>query len=565
MQNIMKKKNSMKIRLAGLLFLGFAAVAAAYVLWGIQWPVGTDVGYTINPNTAQVGDEVNAVNNAAHSWSQINPPGLKMTYFGLTGVTDSSQDWENAICWKDSGNNGILGRTYAWSVGSTIVETDMVFNDHYAWSTSGADFDIQTVALHEFGHWVGLDHSPTGIMQAAYGGIQRSIDADARAGFEAMYGSAAPQPAIELDRTSVSFFGSEEKSFRIRNSGDGTLHYQVISDRGWLSVDPDSGDSGGEWDEIRMESQTAGLDPGRHGASVTISSGDASNSPRRVDVDLTVPNDSPPIISIISPTSGTVVTSPVTVKASASDDHGVTKVTFSVDGTVKKSIQNPPYNWTFNPNDYASGFYTVTARAYDTINQTADDTIRLKVDKPPTVMVTSPAAGADVSGIVPVSADAQDDFGVKKVVFYVNNAAQKTDNASPYTFDWNTSSLANGSYIVKAVVTDSIGQTAQNEISCSVIPHPPVNFSGSRKNNSSTLLEEYIDVLTWEPNSLNTGIQKYRIYVSIEGNRQLLAEVDAGTREFFHRKVEKDLVYSYAVRAVDSLGKEGEEASIDVQ
>lgn len=187
------KPSSRKIFLTGMIICILVSVSLAYVLMGMQWPVGSNVGFYINPNTAQVTDEASAVNYAAGTWSAINPSGLKMTYWGPTNATTYGRDGSNTICWKNEGV-GFLAVSLTWSYGGTILETDIVFNDFYSWSTSGADFDIETVALHEFGHWAGLGHSSSGIMYAYYSGIQWSIDSDARAGFEAMYGSAPAGP-----------------------------------------------------------------------------------------------------------------------------------------------------------------------------------------------------------------------------------------------------------------------------------------------------------------------------------------------------------------------------------
>ncbi len=406
------KLSGKKICLTGIIICGLVSVSLAYVLWGMQWPVGSDVGFYINPNTAQVPDELSAVNAAADTWSAIYPAGLTMTYSGTTSVTTYSYNGSNTVCWSNDGADGILATAYVWYAGGIIFETDMVFNDFYNWSTLGASYDIETVALHEFGHWVGLDHSASGIMTPSYSGIQQSVDSDARAGFEAMYGSTPAGPSIELDKTSLSFLGTETDSFNVRNSGVEVLNYQLDSNRSWLGVSPDNGSSSGEWDEFQVTTNTSGLGVGDYSGSISVTSAGASNSPQNLSVSLTIPDDQPPTITITSPSNNTIVTSTVTISASASDDNGIKKVDFFVDNVFKKTDKIPPYNWDWNPNSYSSGLHIVMARAYDTINQTAEATVSLKVDKPPEITLTSPASETDVSGTVIVGASATDDFGI---------------------------------------------------------------------------------------------------------------------------------------------------------
>ena len=94
--------------------------------------------------------------------------------------------------------------------------------------------------------------------------------------------------------------------------------------------------------------------------------------------------------------------------------------------------------------------------------------------------------------------------------------------------------------------------------------YAPLNFSGKKVENRSLLQTEYINVLTWQNNPENKNIVKYRIY-QIEGESQtLLEEFDAQTfdktYEYWHRRVEKDKVYSYVLVAVNVDGREGDQA-----
>ncbi len=40
-----------------------------------------------------------------------------------------------------------------------IVESDIIFNDSYTWTTNGFSYDTWAVAAHEFGHALGIHHT----------------------------------------------------------------------------------------------------------------------------------------------------------------------------------------------------------------------------------------------------------------------------------------------------------------------------------------------------------------------------------------------------------------------
>jgi hypothetical protein len=77
----------------------------------------------------------------------------------------------------------------------------------------------------------------------------------------------------------------------------------------------------------------------------------------------------------------------------------------------------------------------------------------------PTVNITTPAAGATVSGTTAVGADASDDVGVTEVRFFANGSAIGTDTTAPYSISWDTTTTANGSVNLTATAVDAAGNT----------------------------------------------------------------------------------------------------------
>lgn len=77
----------------------------------------------------------------------------------------------------------------------------------------------------------------------------------------------------------------------------------------------------------------------------------------------------------------------------------------------------------------------------------------------PSVSVSTPAGGATVSGSVALSATASDPSGVAGVQFQVDGATVGSSTTAPYTYTWDSTSLPDGAHSVRAVATDSLGNT----------------------------------------------------------------------------------------------------------
>jgi hypothetical protein len=97
------------------------------------------------------------------------------------------------------------------------------------------------------------------------------------------------------------------------------------------------------------------------------------------------------------------------------------------------------------------------------------------------------------------------------------------------------------------------------------IIYAPSNFSGRKVVNRSLFLSEYLNALTWQANPANENIAGYRIYQVEGGSRSLLADVNASTFEYWHRRVQGGKQYTYILVAINNEGREGDPASVTVQ
>ncbi|MEJ7709166.1 MAG: Ig-like domain-containing protein [Pyrinomonadaceae bacterium] len=87
---------------------------------------------------------------------------------------------------------------------------------------------------------------------------------------------------------------------------------------------------------------------------------------------------------------------------------------------------------------------------------------------PPTVSITSPSAGANVSGTMIVDAVANDDARVEKVDLWIDGSLKLIDTTAPYRFSFNSLSLTDGPHTIEARAYDIGGNQASSGI-CTVI------------------------------------------------------------------------------------------------
>ena len=175
----------------------------------------------------------------------------------------------------------------------------------------------------------------------------------------------------------------------------------------------------------------------------------------------------PPTISITNPADNSIVSGTVDLTADASDDKGISKVEFYIDGTFKAIDTSSPYSYYWDTTAGSDGSHTIKVIAYDTANQTAEGQCTVMVDNiddAPSVSITNPSDGAMVWGTVNITADASDDRGISKVEFYADGELKKTDTSSPYSYSWDMTAISRtGSHTVKVIVYDTANQMAEDQ------------------------------------------------------------------------------------------------------
>ena len=223
---------------------------------------------------------------------------------------------------------------------------------------------------------------------------------------------------------------------------------------------------------IDVHNQTSttisGLDPA-HAYYFAITAYNTSGVESSYSNIVSISETASPTASITVPSNNSNVSGTVSVTASASDNVGVTRVEYYLNGVLVGSDTTAPYLYSWNTTAVTPGVYNLFVKAYDAagnVGQSSTVTVTVVNDvTAPTASITTPANSAVLSGAVTISAAASDNVGISKVEFYLNGVLQTAMNTVPYSYIWNTATVSNGSYAIIAKAYD----TANNATTSSTV------------------------------------------------------------------------------------------------
>lgn len=179
------------VTLVAALSLIHAAPAHAYLKFGfrlgdqtidVRWPAGP-IRYFISERdvtNVTAGDLRAAVTRAAATWQAVPGTTLSFEFQGFTTASPAGADSRNTIGFLDRPDlDRVLGATSLLLDGATgtIAEADIFFNTIFPWSVADAGetgrVDVESVVLHELGHFIGLGHSAIGETELTPSGGRR--------------------------------------------------------------------------------------------------------------------------------------------------------------------------------------------------------------------------------------------------------------------------------------------------------------------------------------------------------------------------------------------------------
>lgn len=180
----------------------------------------------------------------------------------------------------------------------------------------------------------------------------------------------------------------------------------------------------------------------------------------------------------------------------------------------------------------------------------------------PTASITSPTNGSTVSGTFTIAVATGGPRAIAQVQFFINNVSVGTVTQAPWSLNYDSSLLPDGTNVIEVVVKNDIGLTKSDQVSVNKgggsvlgavtnITHSAGKFSPPTKA---------IHIAWVNPN--NPGITQAIITQSGPGgNTQHVVNVTPGAAGFIDISGLAIGTYTFTIRVRDSVGNEGPASS----
>ncbi len=235
---------------------GTSMPTRGYTTYGYKWPNGTIVMHM------QLGSGSGTLIDGSTSWNQTATNALanwnnyldlaKFSAVNNSTAADGNPNSVNNVTFGSSYYGKTFGdRTLAitlyWYRGSQMIEGDVTFNTKFSWNSyrgnqRGQTYDIYRVALHEFGHVLGLNHPDEHgqNVSAQMNSTVSNLDAlasDDINGARALYGSGVTSNVSFPPRNETNDFNTQLEALYQNRLGAGTTSSYVDAEGAnvWLT------------------------------------------------------------------------------------------------------------------------------------------------------------------------------------------------------------------------------------------------------------------------------------------------------------------------------------------
>jgi fibronectin type 3 domain-containing protein len=285
----------------------------------------------------------------------------------------------------------------------------------------------------------------------------------------------------------------------------------------------------------------------RYRASTGNTGGDASASIRLDTVG--------PALAVSQPPSGSSISRPVTIIATASDPAGVARVEFYVDNILAATDTTNSYSFPWNVLSVPDGGHELKTVAVDTFGHATTDIRTVTVSKAPPAapVITDPTSSSSQVSVITVTGTAEPNISVS---LYINgNFAGQTTATAAGIFRFQGVQLVEGSNNLTAAASDTLGSSPKSAIVAVAVdtgpPGPPRFYSSVAATGGGIKL-------SWTPDIAEIPAS-YNLYRSPSQFATASGATRVGTAitaTSYTDLPAADGLYFYGLTAVDASGNE---------
>jgi len=174
---------------------------------------------------------------------------------------------------------------------------------------------------------------------------------------------------------------------------------------------------------------------------------------------------------------------------------------------------------------------------------------------PPTVSIQSPITSQTINEIVTIVVETNDNEGINRVEFYIDDSLFFTDTESPYQYDWNTTQYEdNSEHIVKVISYDNSDNSTTSQPIVYVIDNSTSTPNGGNITSVTYTLTEM--TVIWEESS-DGDFKDYKVLYSDteSGNKDTLETyTDKSTTSYTITEFDPLIENWFWVQVTDTLG-----------
>lgn len=265
-----------------------------------------------------------------------------------------------------------------------------------------------------------------------------------------------------------------------------------------------------------------------------------------------------PTVTLTQPDALASVNGVVAIKATASDNVGVSKVEFYIQNALKATSTVAPYEYKWDTKSVVDGSYTIMSKAYDIIGNSSFDTrnvtVKNTVAQPPSAPLNITAKATQPTEVTLNWQPGSSATGVKYRIIR-NNVAVATVDALSYV---DKAVLAGTKYSYHVVAVDANNLTSQLPANPVVVTTPALpakdTAAPTKPANVAAAVVSTTQInVSWRASTDNVGVKSYDLYRA-KGSAAATKIASITGITYGDSALSSGTEYSYYVIAKDAAG-----------